>query len=131
MKKIIIALVLSISLAGCAGTRLGDFYDTVKSAASASVSPEAAYIAANTFDTVEVSATNYLNLKLCPQNAPFCRQKGVAKQLVPLIRSGRVARNALVEYARKGQYSDQSLYDKLTTITSTIQEMMRQYKVGG
>ena len=133
MKKLLASFAIVLLLSGCAGTRLGDFIETVKSATTGSISPEAIYIAANTFDSVEVSATNYLNLKKCPQNAPFCRQPGVAKKLVPLIRAGRVARNNAVQWAKDhpNQLAERSLYDSLTGITSTIQEMMRQYNVGG
>lgn len=133
MKKIFAVVLITLSLGGCAGTRLGDFIETVKSATTGGVSPEAVYIAANTFDAVEISATNYLNLKRCPQNAPFCRDPVVTKQLIPLIRAGRVARNNAVQWVKDhpNQLAETSLYEKLTTVTSTIQEMMRQYHIGG
>lgn len=133
MKRLFAALAITLVLGGCAGTRVGDFIETVKSAATGTISPEAIYIAANTFDAAEVSATNYLRLKRCPQNAPFCRDPKVTKQLVPLIRSGRVARNNAIQWVKDhpNQLAEASLYDKLTSVTSTIQDMMRQYNLGG
>lgn len=133
MKRLLIAAALALTLAGCAGTKVGDFIQTVEQAATGSVSPEAVYIAANAFDAAEVSATNYLNLKKCPQNAPFCRDPKVTSQLVPAIRSGRVARNNLLQFLKDHPNSlgPSGLYDALTSATATIQSILKQYNVGG
>lgn len=133
MKKILVVIALSLTLSGCAGTRLGDFIATVQSAATGTVSPEAIYIARNAFDTVEVSATNYLLLKRCPTNAPFCRDPAATKQLIPAIRSGRDARNAASLFLKQhpNQLGTQGLYDALTTSTSTIKQILARYNVGG
>ena len=93
MKKLLIISALALSLGGCAGTRVGDFIGTIESAATGTVSPEAIYIARNSFDTVEVSATNYLKLPRCPTQAPFCREPSITPQLIDALRSGRDARN--------------------------------------
>lgn len=133
MKKILVVIALSLTLSGCAGTRLGDFIATVQSAATGTVSPEAIYIARNAFDAVEVSATNYLLLKRCPTNAPFCRDPAATKQLIPAIRSGRDARNAASLFLKQhpNQLGTQGLYDALTTSTATIKKILAQYNVGG
>lgn len=132
MKKILIIL-MALSLAGCAGTRFGTFVATIESAASGTVSPEAIYIARNAFDTVEVSATNYLNLKHCPTNASFCRDKVATAKLIPAIRSGRVARNNATQFLKDhpNQLGTQGLYDALTTSTDTIKQILAQYNIGG
>lgn len=135
MKRVLAVILISLTLTGCAGTRIGDFVQTVKSAviATSNITPQHIYIAANAFDIVEVSATNYLQLVRCPKNAPFCRSPSVTKQLIPLIRSGRIARNDAVSWAQANPngFAEQSLYDKLTGITSTIKNMMQQYHTGG
>src|SRR6185369_122280 len=115
MKKFFAIAVLALSLGGCADTKLGDFIATVKSAASGSVSPEAIYIARNAFDTVEVSATNYLSLPRCPKQAPFCREPSVTPQLIAAVRSGRDARNAATVFLKDhpNELGSQGLYDAL------------------
>lgn len=136
MKRILIIAAIALSLAGCQGTRFGDFIATAGNAITAAenaVTPQQIYIAANAFDAVKVSATNYLELRRCPTNAPFCRDPSVTKKLIPLIRAGTIARNNAVSWARANPngFADVSLYEKLTSITSTIEAMMRQYNIGG
>ena len=136
MKKLLIVAAIAISLAGCQGTRFGDFIATAGNAITAAenaVTPQQIYIAANAFDAVKVSATNYLELRRCPINAPFCRDPYVTKKLIPLIRAGTIARNNAVSWAKANPngFADVSLYEKLTNITSTIEAMMRQYNIGG
>ncbi len=136
MKKLLVIVAIALSLAGCQGTRFGDFVATAKNAITATenaVTPQQIYIAANAFDAVKVSATNYLELRRCPINAPFCRDPAVTKKLIPLIRAGTIARNNAVSWARANPngFADISLYEKLTNITSTIEAMMRQYNIGG
>lgn len=132
MKKLLI-IALALTLSGCAGTRLGAFIATVESAATGTVSPEAIYIARNAFDTVEVSATNYLTLKKCPTNAPFCRDPVATAKLIPAIRSGRVARNNATQFLKDhpNQLGTQGLYDALTSSTDTIKQILAQYNIGG
>jgi len=133
MKKIIGILILTLALGGCQGTKFGTFIATIESAATGTVSPEAIYVAANTFDAVEVTATNYLTLKKCPTGAPFCRDPVATKALIPAIRSGRVARNNALQFLKDhpGQLGTQGLYDALTSATDTIKSIMNQYKVAG
>ena len=133
MKKFLIIALASLSLAGCAGTRVGNFIATVESAATGTVSPEAIYIARNAFNTVEVSATNYLSLKRCPVQAPFCRDPVATSKLIPAIRSGRVARNNATQFLKDhpNQLGTQGLYDALTSATDTIKFILQQYNVGG
>lgn len=132
MKKILI-IALALTLSGCAGTRFGTFVSNLEQAATGSVSPEAIYIAANSFDAVEVSATNYLNLKKCPVNAPFCRDANATSKLIPAIRSGRVARSNARQFLNDhpGQLGSQGLYDALVTSTDTIKSILAQYNIGG
>lgn len=135
MKKILIipTLLAALVVSGCAGTRFGTFISTVESAATGTVSPEAIYIARNAFDAVEVSATNYLNLKRCPISAPFCRDPTATAQLIPAIRSGRDARNAATQFLKQhpNQLGTQGLYDALTSSTDTIKGILARYNVGG
>jgi len=134
MKKLLAIVALAVVLSGCA--QIQKTFEVTSNAITAvenAVTPQQIYIAANAFDAVKVSATNYLELRRCPQNAPFCRDPAVTKKLIPLIRAGTIARNNAVAWARANPngFADVSLYEKLTGITSTIEEMMKQYHIGG
>jgi len=133
MKKFFIIAAVALSLGGCQDTKFGEFVATIKSAASGSVSPEAIYIARNAFDTVEVSATNYLSLPRCPKQAPICREPSITPQLITAVRSGRDARNAATAFLKQhpGELGSQGLYDALTTATATIKDILARYNVGG
>ena len=136
MKKIFLIAVLAISLGGCStpfGERLSSFFEAIKVGSSATVSPEAIYVAANAYDAVEVTATNYLTLKRCPNQAPFCRSPAATKVLIPAIRAGRVARDNALPFVtdHPGQLGAKGLYDALTTATDSIQKILNQYKVTG
>ena len=134
MKKLLAIVALAVVLSGCA--QIQKTFEVTSNAITAvenAVTPQQIYIAANAFDAVKVSATNYLELRRCPQNAPFCRDPAVTKKLIPLIRAGTIARNNAVAWARANPngFADVRLYEKLTGITSTIEEMMKQYHIGG
>lgn len=133
MKRLFLIVALSLSLGACQGTKFGNFIATIESAATGTVSPSAIYIARNAFDAVEVSATNYLSLKRCPTNAPFCRDPVATSQLIPAIRSGRDARNSATTFLKEhpNQLGSQGLYDALTASTDTIKGILARYNVGG
>ena len=85
MKKLFIVVAIALSLAGCQGTRFGDFIATAGNAITAAenaVTPQQIYIAANAFDAVKVSATNYLELRRCPTNAPITLSIAVVADLI-------------------------------------------------
>lgn len=135
MKKFFIIGLLAIGaigLGGCQGTKFGDFVNTIKSAATGTISPEAIYIARNAYDAAEASATNYISLKRCPVQAPFCRDPQATAALIPAIRSGRVARNNATQFLKDhpNQLGTQGLYDALTSSTDTIKQILAQYKIG-
>lgn len=134
MKKFLI-IALAISLGGCStpfGQKISAFVESVKIAATATVSPEAIYVARNAFDAVEVSATNYLLLDKCPIKAPFCRDPSATAKLVPAIRAGRVARNNATQFLtdHPGQLGAQGLMDALTASTDAIKQILSNYHVG-
>ncbi len=138
MKKILALAILipTLTLGGCAtqfGQRISSFVSAVETVGTATVSPESIYIARNAFDTVEVSATNYLTLKKCPTNAPFCRDTVATAKLIPAIRSGRVARNNATQFLKDhpNQLGSQGLYDALASSTDTIKKILAQYNIGG
>lgn len=130
MKKLLIIL-LSLSLAGCAS--LERLKQTVEAVGEFTVSPEAVIIASNTFDALEITATNYLKLKSCrkiPSN--ICRDPTATALIIPAIRSGRVARNDLQQFLAEhpNQLGPSGGFDALNASISTIKGILSQYKIG-
>lgn len=127
MKKFLLVTALALSLAGCAAwQKVENAYQTVT---TATVTPEQVYIAANAFDGIEASATNYLRLPVCG-SAP-CRNPNATKSIVSAIRSGRLARNKLESAvgANPSGPVDANLYATLTSSTSTIKAILAEFGV--
>ncbi len=128
MKKLLIIITLGLTLSGCAGlTRAWDV------ATSATVSPQTVVIARNSFDTIEVSATNYLNLTRCDKtSSKVCREKSVTAILGPALLNARKARNDLVSFQKThpGQLGPQGLYDALQLSITTLTGIMDTYHIG-
>jgi hypothetical protein len=123
MRKILAIGALAIGLAGC--TTLNN----LSTIASGSVSPQQVLVAANAFDAIEVTATNYLSLPTCPVATPICKTAAVAKTLVADIRTGRSARNQLEAYmtVNPGQVVPVSNYNVLISAVNTLQTLLANY----
>jgi hypothetical protein len=130
MKKIFLIVVLSLSLSGCATfTRLQQAAEAV---GEFTVSPTAVIIASNTFDALEITATNYLRLKSCRKIANVvCRDPTATALIIPAIRAGRVARNNLQQFlaTHPNQLGPSGAYDALSASIATIQGVFTQYRV--
>lgn len=127
MKKLAIALTLAFGLMGCA--QVQNAWTTLT---GAQVSPQAVIVAANTFDALEATATNYLRLRKCTgTNGPVCRDPAATAKIIPAIRAGRVARNNLEQFLKDhpGQLGPSGLYDALVTANTTLQGVFAQYNV--
>ena len=125
--RILFAGAALFAMAGC--TSLQNVYDTLN---GTSVSPTAVYVAANAFDAVEATATNYLRLKKCTTTSgPVCRNPTATAQIIPAVRSGRVARTNLENFMvqNPGALGPVGLYNALTTATSTLQAIVNQYNI--
>lgn len=95
-------VALGLALTGCA--ELQKFESGVRAAIAAHVSMREAYVAAEAFDAVKVTATNYLRLRRCNgSNGPVCRDQNVTPQIVAAVRSGTTSRNQVVAYLRAHQ----------------------------
>lgn len=116
-----IALAGTVCLAGCAGelTKLQAAYADVT---SSSVPLNDLVLARQTFNAVEVSATQYLGLKRCDGATVICRSPAATKIIVPAIRSGRVARINLATFMREhpGQLGPSGIYNALVAANSTL-----------
>lgn len=128
MRKIILALALTLGLGGCASTSIGN---AISLATGASVSPGAVYIARNSFDALEVTATNYISYCTAHQGATGCSHTAIRK-IIPAVRSGRVARNNLIQFQAQnpGALGPAGLYNALVTATNTLTAIQAQYNIG-
>lgn len=132
MRKLFIIALTAIGLSGCAA--LADFKNAFDAATSVTVSPQAIVIASNSFNAVEASATNYLNLTRCDKTtSKVCRDKAVTAILIPAVLNARKARNDLVAFQRThpGQLGTQGLYDALRQSVTTLTGIMSTYHIGG
>jgi len=115
----ILGLLAVFALPGCS---------TFTAIQSATVDPQKVVIAANSFDAVEVTATNYLTLPKCP-DAKVCKSSAVVAKLVPAVKEGRVARNKLEAFmlANPNQPVPVSGYDTLMTAVTSAQGLLAAY----
>lgn len=128
MKKLALLLIVALSLGGCAGlTRAFD------AATSSSLSPQTVVIARNSFDAIESSANNYLNLTRCDKTtSKACRTKEISAILGPAVLNARKARNDLVAFQKShpDQLGTQGLYDALELSITTLTGIMSTYHIG-
>lgn len=97
----------------------------------ATVSPKAVIVAANAFDALEATATNYLTLKRCDgRNGPLCRDPKATAIIVPAVRSGRAARDELIQFVKDhpGQLGPTGPFDVLKSATATLKQTLDIYR---
>lgn len=131
MKKILLPILLAFCLTGCAELQKLDNAFSVATAAT--LSPRAVFIARNSFDAIEASTTNYLNLTRCDKTtSKVCRDKAVTAILIPALENARTARNNLKTFQKNhpGQLGTQGLYDALQLSLTTLTGIMSTYNIG-
>lgn len=130
MKKIFAVVALALSLGGCAN--FTSFSDVVSRITTAQVSPQAVYLAENSFDAIEVTATGYLRICHARMSTPGCSSTAIA-QVIPAVRSGRIARSNINAFmkAHPDALGATGLYDALVTATSTLQSVATTYNIAG
>lgn len=123
--KLSIIGLLALTLVSCAELR--NAFDIVS---ESKVSPSAVYIAANAFNALEATATNYLRLPRCtPAIRPVCREPEITPKIINNVRAGRQARNGLVKFLKDhpNELGPRGLYDVLVASTSTLRAIFDQY----
>jgi hypothetical protein len=115
-----LVLTGGLALSGC--NTISNLYTI----ASGSASPSQVYVAANAFDAVEGTATQYLRLPLCPQSQPVCRTKTTSQVVYNNVKTARAARNALEAYmtANPGAPVPVSNYNILVTALQTLNALV-------
>lgn len=125
MRKIILALALTLGLGACSSL------NTLQQATGYIASPTTVYVARNTFDGIEATATNYIRYCTAHRGAQGCSDTGI-KAIIPAVRSGRVARTNLTNYAKTnpGSGTPVALYNALISATNTLQQIAFIYNIG-
>jgi hypothetical protein len=102
----------------------------LKAVTGATVSPTAVVVAANAFNAVKATATNYIAY-CTPNPAPAGCSDAAIKKLIPAVRAGTDARNSLEQFQAEhpGELGDKGVYDALTTATDTIKAIVAEYGV--
>lgn len=129
MRRILIALTLALTvgLGGCAKLQ-----DAWTYATSTTVSAPAVYIAANSFDTLKVLGTAYLDRPRCNGKngpPPFCRDPDPSAKIIEWVDKGTVARNTLLDFYDAhptGEIGPQGAYDALTMSVDTLKKLFAQ-----
>lgn len=122
--KIGTVLALALSLSACAGLGV---------VASSSVNPNYAAAAVQAFNAAETAADTYLQLPKCTSaTGVVCRNATAVKSIVPLIRTGQTARNAILSalQASNGAAIPVASYNTLQAIISTLNSVYTNYGVG-
>ena len=128
MKLASLILVAALALGGCSA--ITQAWDV---ATATSVPPQYALAAANSFDAIETVATGYLQLPACGSvgASVACRNAAAVATIVPAVRSGRAARNAIETLL--GQNSGAAIpvasYNTLEAAISTLQTINSQYNI--
>lgn len=107
MRKIAF-LALALALGACAQLKTIEGVYTYVS--TATVSPSNVYIAANAFDAVEATATQYL---LGCRAKKFTCTASARRTIIRAVRSGRAARNQLETYLQQSVPAPSAVYNTL------------------
>ncbi len=120
---LLLLLGAGLHLAGCA---------SLTTLAGATVNPNYAYAAAQTFDAAETTADAYLRLPPCAAGGPpLCRKAAAVKAIVPAIRTGRTARKAVVAalQAANGGAIPVASYNTLQGAIETLNAAYANYSI--
>ena len=115
MKRIILALTLSMALAGCAN--LQGIYTL---ATTSTVPASSVVIAANSFDALKATAINYGNYCIAqkfPQ--PVCSAAN-RRSVIKAVNAGTAARNALESSMNTGQPALSTAYNTLISAVNVL-----------
>lgn len=120
MKKLMLMALLV--LGGCAGVQ-----NAYQVASGSAVTPQEVYIIANAFDAVELTAKSYDQLPLCSTSGTYaCRTMSVVRVIDRAVRTGIVARRALIAYvtANPGHVVPVTNYNALVVAVNTVQSYL-------
>jgi hypothetical protein len=119
MKRLIFALTLSLSLAGCAN--LQAITGVFKTVTETTVPANVVIPAANAFDILKAGAVNYGQYCIQQKMTPSVCSATTRRVVVKAIRSGTGARNQLEDSVTNGQPALSSIYNVLVAAVTQLQ----------
>lgn len=108
MKRIIIALTLSLWLAGCATL---ETIQKVQEVANATVPANVVIPAANAFNIVKAGATRYGQYCIKERMAPVICEAGIRRSVIKSVRAGTNARDRMTDSLVNGTPASASIYN--------------------
>jgi len=119
MKRFLVVFLLAFSIGACAQLRA---IQTVYSIATeATVSPQTIIVAANSFDALQATATQYLIYCKTNLATPICVADN-RRQVIKYVRVGRAARTQLETYIASGQAGPSALYNTLVAAINQLNQ---------
>jgi hypothetical protein len=118
-KTLAAALVLgSLALGGCAAElqKLQTVYSVVT---QTSVPPTTIIVAANSFDALEATATQYLSYCKANLTTSACSATN-RRTVIQAVRAGRAARNQLETYVTNNTNAPSAIYNALVAAINTL-----------
>lgn len=122
MRKLLPVLLGTVLLGGCAqlDNNLTNAYDLLT---QTSIPPTALIVAANSFDAIEATATNYL--VYCKTNTAFqACAKSNRQAVIKAVRAGRILRTQVESYISTGTNAPPALYQEALGIVTTLQGLI-------
>lgn len=119
MKRIALALLLALSVTGCA--QLQKLQTVYQEVSSATVTPQQVYIAANTFDGIQATATQYLTYCRANLTVALCSADN-RRIVIRGVRAGRSARNQLETYLSQSTPAPSAIYNTLVAAITNLQQ---------
>lgn len=117
MRKLALALSLSLVLPGCAAIK--DITNAYTFVTTATVSPSTILIAANSFDGLEGTATNYFDHCRANLSEAICSAPN-RRFVIKAVRSGRAARDKLETYITSSTPAPASIYNSLIAAITSL-----------
>jgi hypothetical protein len=117
-KHLAAALVLGLALGGCASElqKLKTVYSVVT---DTTVSPSTIIVAANSFDALEATATQYLSYCKANLSTSACSADS-RRTVIKAVRAGRAARNQLETYVTNNTAAPSAIYNTLVAAINTL-----------
>jgi hypothetical protein len=118
-KYLAAALVLgSLALGGCA-SELQKLHTVYSIVTETTVSPSTIIVAANSFDALEATATQYLTYCKANLSTSACSADN-RRAVIKAVRAGRAARNQLETYVTSNTAAPSAIYNTLVAAINTL-----------
>lgn len=119
MRNLIAAVLLALSVAGCAQLQTAN--NLYKFAVETTVPASAVIPAANAFDILKAGATNYARYCITNAMTPSICSADIRRKVVKYVRAGTSARNTLEASVRSNAPASATIYNLLVEAVSGLQ----------